>query len=51
MSASPWDDVAVNVLTPVNEAAMQEAMAECSDSVRIMIPLRMPEASHSESFS
>ena len=43
--------MAVNVLTPVREAAMQAAMAECSDSVRIMMPFRTCEASHSESFS
>jgi hypothetical protein len=47
----PWDDVAVKVLTPVKEAAIQDAMAECSDSVRIMIPFSSPDASHSESFS
>jgi len=51
MSARPWEAVAVNVLTPVKEAAMQAAMAECSDSVRIMIPLSSPDASHSENFS
>jgi hypothetical protein len=51
MRAIPWEEVAVKVLTPVKEAAIQEAIAECSDSVRIMIPFSTPEASHSESFS
>jgi hypothetical protein len=51
MRAMPWEEVAVKVLTPVKEAAIQEAIAECSDSVRIIIPFRTPDDSHSESFS
>ncbi len=37
--------------TPVREADMHAAIAECSDSVRIMTPASLREASHSESFS
>jgi hypothetical protein len=51
MRAKPWDAVAVKVRTPVREAAMQAAMAECSDSVRIMIPGSVPSFSISDSFS
>jgi hypothetical protein len=49
--ARPWEDVAVKVRTPVREAPMQEAMAECSDSVRIMIPFNLPDDSQDESLS
>ncbi len=51
MRASPWDAVAVKVRTPVNDAEMQAAIAECSDSVRIITPASLPSFSISESFS
>jgi hypothetical protein len=51
INANPWEEVAVNVRTPVSEAPMQDAMAECSDSVRIMMPFKCPEASQLESLS
>jgi hypothetical protein len=51
MSASPWEAVAVKVRTPVKDAAMQAAIAECSDSVRIMMPVSFPSFSMSDSFS
>ena len=49
--ARPWDDVAVKVRAPVREAERQAAMAECSDSTRIIMPPSSDLASHSASFS
>jgi hypothetical protein len=51
MRASPWEAVAVKVRTPVRDAAMQAAIAECSDSVRIIMPVSFPSFSMSDSFS
>jgi hypothetical protein len=51
MRANPWDAVAVKVRTPVRDAATQAAIAECSDSVRIMTPESFPSSSISESLS
>ena len=40
----PCEAVAVNVRTPVREAEIQAAMAECSDSTLIIRPLQLPFA-------
>ena len=43
INASPWEAVAVKVLTPVSEAEIQAAMAECSDSTLIIRAFKISE--------
>jgi hypothetical protein len=49
--SNPWDDVAVNVLTPAVDAPMQQDIALCSDSTLIYSACISPLATNSDIFS
>ena len=51
IKASPWDDVAVNTLTPVPEAPKQALIALCSDSTLIYSAFISPSATNFARYS
>src|SRR3989304_4621266 len=51
MRASPWEAVAVKTRVPASEAAMQAAIAECSDSTVMRSAVSSPRSFSSASFS
>ncbi len=51
INAKPWDEVAVNTLTPVPEAPTAALMALCSDSTIMYSESRSPSATNLARYS